>query len=328
MTKRQRGFSHFAAAAALALAAGTALAQAWPTKTVHIIVAWPAGGAVDVVARVMAPKYAYLWGGVQPVIVENRTGAGGNIGADFVSKSVPDGYTLLVTTSGLAIAPALYKKLNFDPVRDIVPVSPWVGATLIVVANNDFPARSIKELIALAKAQPGKINFGSTGIGSAPHLSGEQIKMLGGIDIVHVPYKGDAFLFPALFSGEVQTGVVPAQTGLNHVKAGKIRALAVTADKRSRYLPDVPTVAESGLPEFEYSGGIYLFGPSGMPRDLVNKINADSATILRDPDVTKHYPGWGVDNVHTSAEAFAALYRADIERMQRIVRTAKIPQVD
>ena len=314
-----------ASAVALCAAAGVS-AQSYPVKPVRIIVPYAAGGAVDAMARVFGQKYSELWG--QTVIVENRAGAGGNIGSEVVAKAAPDGYTLLLNTSGQAVAPALYKRLSYDAVKDLAPVAGMVASALILVAPLQSSTNSVKEFIALAKAQPGKLNFGSTGIGSGPHLSQEMFKSMAGIDIVHVPYKGDAPLFPALFTNEVQLAVVPSQPALAHIKAGKLRVLAVTNARRSASLPEVPTVAESGLPGYEFGGWTGLFASGGTPRDVIRKIAADTSKMLAAPEVTVFYPRWGVELFNMNTEEFTARYFADIEKYTRIIREAKIPQVE
>jgi len=315
-----------AAGAALLCAAAGVAAQSYPTKPVRLIVPYAAGGAVDAMARVFGQKYSELWG--QTVIVENRAGAGGNIGSEVVAKAAPDGHTLLINTSGQAVAPALYKRLNYDAVKDLEPIAGTVASALILVTPLQSSAGSVKEFIALAKAQPGKLNFGSTGIGSGPHLSQEMFKSMAGIDIVHIPYKGDAPLFPALFTNEVQLAVVPSQTALAHIKAGKLRVLAVTNARRSTSLPEVPTVAESGLPGYEFGGWTGLFASGGTPREVIRKISSDTTRMLVAPEVTLYYPRWGVELFNLSTEEFTARYLADIDKYARIIRDAKIPQVD
>jgi len=311
-------------AATLAFGSCGAGAQTFPAKPVRIVVPYPAGGAVDVMARVFAQKFSDAWG--QPVLVENRAGAGGNVGAEIVAKSSPDGYTWLMNTSGQAIAPGLYKKLNYDPVKDLTPVTQLVTTSLILVTSLKVPASSPKELIALVNSQPGKVNFGSTGIGSAPHLNGEMFKAAANLQVTHIPYKGDQQLFPALFANEVQYAFVPPQTGLPLLKSGKVRALAVSGTRRSSRLPDVPTMTESGVPEVQYNGWIGFFVQSGTPRDIVNRIAGEAQKLLKSPDVVKYYPAWGVDPVGNTPEAFAASFRAEVEKFARVIRQAKIPQ--
>src|SRR5215470_5325303 len=232
----------------LGLTGSAASAQGFPSKPLHIVVPFAAGGAVDTVARAFGPRLTEGFG--QPVIIDNRPGAGSNIGADFVAKSPPDGYTVLLTPAGLAIGPALYRKLPFDPAKDLTPVTQLMSSWLILAASEKLPATSLRELLALAKAKPGRLNYGSTGIGSPPHLAGELLRLLGGIDIVHVPYKGDAPMYAALLAGEVDVAFGPLAGAAPLIKSGRLRLLAMTDVKRSPLLPEAPTLMESGLPDF------------------------------------------------------------------------------
>jgi tripartite-type tricarboxylate transporter receptor subunit TctC len=304
----------------------SAIAQGYPNKPIRLIVPYAPGGSVDAMARVFGQKYSEAWG--QPVLVENRAGAGGNIGAEVVAKSAPDGYTWLLNSVGQAIAPGLYRKLNYDAVRELTPVTEMVSTSLILACSPQLPVASVKELIARAKAQPGKLNFGSTGVGSAPHLVGEMLRSAAKIDIVHVPYKGDSQLYPALITNEVQLAIIPPQTGLAQVKSGKLRALAVTGASRASSLPEIPTMMEAGVPDFEFNGWVGLFAAGGTPADIVNRIAGEAARMLTLPDVTKYYAGWGVDPVGSRPEAFAVRYRSEIEKYTRVIREAKIPLVD
>jgi len=311
---------------ALCLAAIAAPAQNFPARPVHLVVPFAAGGAVDLIGRTFAQKLSDIW--KQQVVVDNKAGAGGNIGADAVAKAAPDGYTLLINISGQAISAGLYRKLPFDPVKDFAPVTQLTSTFLILVSNPKVPARSVKELIALAKSRPGKLNYGSTGIGASPHLVGELFKSVAGIDAVHVPYKGDAPLTPALLTDEVQFAFLPLSAALQHIQSGKLRALAVTGAKRGASVPEVPTFIEAGLPEFEFSGWIGIFAPGATPRDLVHKISADFVKALNMPDVLERLPGWGYEPVGGTPEQFAAKYRADIGFYAKIIRDAKVPLVD
>jgi tripartite-type tricarboxylate transporter receptor subunit TctC len=311
---------------ALWVIAIAAPAQSFPTKPVRLVVPFAAGGAVDLIGRTFGQKLNDIW--KQQVVVDNRAGAGGNIGADLVAKSAPDGYTLLINISGQAISAGLYRKLPFDPVKDFAPVTQLTSTFLILVSNPKVPASSVKELIALAKSRPGKLNYGSTGIGASPHMVGELFKTVAGINAVHVPYKGDAPLTPALLSDEVQFAFLPLSAVLQHIQTGKLRALAVTGAKRGASVPGVPTIMEAGLPEFEFSGWIGIFAPGGTPRDLVRKISADFVKVLKMPDVLERLPGWGYEPVGNTPEQFAAKYHADIGFYAKIIRDAKVPLVD
>ncbi|HEY2228520.1 MAG TPA: tripartite tricarboxylate transporter substrate-binding protein, partial [Xanthobacteraceae bacterium] len=233
---------------ALCLHAAGALAQGFPNRPLRIIVPFAAGGAVDDLARMVGAKLAASFH--QPVVVENHAGAGGNLGADIVAQSAPDGYTILQTTNGQAISPAIYRALPFDAVADFIPVTQLVASTLVLVADPSLPVASTRDLIALARSAPGKLNYGSSGVGNPLHLTMEMIKFAAGIEIEPVPYRGDAQINTALMAGEVEVAVVPLATSLPLIAAGRLHALAVTSARRSAALPDVPTIAESGVPGF------------------------------------------------------------------------------
>ncbi|MFM9969593.1 MAG: Bug family tripartite tricarboxylate transporter substrate binding protein [Burkholderiales bacterium] len=302
-----------------------AMAQSFPNKAVRLIVPFPAGGATDLVARTVAQKVSEGW--KQPVVVENRAGAGGNIGADAVAKAAPDGYSILVNIQGQAISAAVYRKLPFDPVKDFTPVVQITSSYMILVGHPSMPA-TVKEVIALGRAQPGKINFGSTGLGAPPHLALELFNSVTGIKALHVPYKGDAPLQPALITNEVSLAFLPMIAAVQHIKAGKMRALGVTGGKRGSALPEVPSLVEQGLAEFDINGWIGVFGPAGMPRDLVAQIRNEFARATRSAEVMEKWPGWGYEPVAGTPEEFAAKYLADIKVFTKIVRDANIPLVD
>ena len=305
------------------LAPLVAAGQGYPAKPVRIVVPLAAGGGVDSVARAFAQKYSEAWR--LPVIVENRPGAGNIIGADYVAKSAPDGYTLLASSSSLASNAVLFRKLPFDAVRDFAPVTQFIATQLFLALNPKVPANNVRELIAYAKAQPGKLNYGSTGIGSGAHLISEMLKIDTGIDVVHVPYKGDAPLMPALLNGEIQFGFLTASAVLPHVKTGRLRALAVTGRTRVSTAPDLPTMMEAGVPNFEFESWIGLFAPAGTPGDILGAISAETARALKQPDMIARLPGWGGDAVGSTPDAFAARYRGDIAKLGKVVSEARIP---
>lgn len=309
-----------------AAAQDAAVAQGFPGKPLHIVVPFAAGGAVDTIARAFAPKLTEGFG--QPVIVENRAGAGSTIGADAVAKSAPDGTTVLLTPAGLAISPALYRKLPYDAAKDFAPVTQLMSSWLILVTASKVPATSVQELLALARSRPGRLNYGSTGIGSPPHLAGELLRLLGRIDIVHVPYKGDAPMYAALLAGEVDLGFGPLAGALPHIRAGRLHLLAITDATRSPLLPEAPTLVESGLPDFRYAGWIGVFAPAGTPRPLIGRLHAEWTRALATADIRERMPGWGYEPVGSSPEAFQAKYKSDLELYARIVRDAKVPLQD
>jgi tripartite-type tricarboxylate transporter receptor subunit TctC len=312
-----------AAILALCAWAGVACAQGFPSKPLHIVVPYAAGGAVDTIARAFAPHLTTGFG--QPVIVDNKPGAGANIGADAVAKSPPDGYAVLLSPAGLAISPAMYRKLPFDAAKDFAAVSQLMSSWLILVSAQKVPARSVRELLALAKANPGRLNYGSTGLGSPPHLAGELLRLLGGIDIVHVPYKGDAPMYAALLAGEVDLGFGPLAGALPHIKAGRLHLLAITDATRSRLLPEAPTLVESGLADFRYSGWIGVLAPARTPRPVIERLHAEWTRALATADIGERMPGWGYEPVGSTPEAFEARFKSDLALYARIVRDAKIP---
>src|SRR6267378_2427302 len=302
-----------------------AFAQSYPARPVRMVVPFAAGGAVDTVARTLGQKLMETW--KQPTLVDNRPGAGGNIAADYVAKAPADGYTLLITTQGFAISPGLYKKLPFDAVRDFVPVTQLTSSFVVLVANPQLPAASAKELIALVKARPGAINYGSTGIGAPPHLLGELLKSMTGTDMLHVPYKGDAPLSQALLAGEVQLAFMPLAGVLPHIRSGRLRALGVSSHARSATMPDVPTLTEAGIP-FEFTGWLGVFAPAGSPRDIVIRIQRDIAQAIVAQDMRERWSAWGYEPVGSTPEQFAEKFAADLARYAKVIRDSGIPLQD
>jgi tripartite-type tricarboxylate transporter receptor subunit TctC len=313
-------------AAACALAAGNTHAQAFPSKPIRIVVPFPAGGSVDTVGRWVSAKMSESLR--QPVLVENRAGAGGNVGADAVAKAAPDGHTVLITTPGLAIASSIYRQLPFDPQKDFAPVSQLTATYLILVVNPNVPASSVKELVALAKAQPGKLNYGSSGSGATIHLATELFKITTGTDIVHVPYKGEAPAYAALLANEVQLTVGPVSGLVPHIKAGRLRALGVSSGARAPAMAEVPTIAEAGGVNYEFTSWFGMFAPAGTPREIISRLHAEAAKIMAMPDIRERLPAMGNEAVGSTPEAFAAKYKADIAQYARVVKEAGIPAAD
>jgi tripartite-type tricarboxylate transporter receptor subunit TctC len=304
--------------AALALNAN---AQApYPNHPVRIVVPFPAGGTTDILARAVAQKLTETLG--QSFVVENRAGAGGNIGADLVAKSPPDGYTMLMGTVGThAINPSLYEKMPYDHVKDFVPVVLVAGVPNVLVVNPSVPAKSVQELIAYAKANPGKLNFASSGSGTSIHLSGELFKTMTGVQIQHVPYKGSAPALADLMGGQVQLMFDNLPSALPLIKAGKLRALGVTSLQRASALPDVPTVAESGLPGFEASSWFGLLAPAGTPKDVVAKINGDVAKWLATPEAKEKLAAQGaIVASGLTPEAFSRHIASETTKWQKVVK--------
>jgi tripartite-type tricarboxylate transporter receptor subunit TctC len=311
---------------ALTLVSVDARAQPYPTKPIRILVPFAPGGSIDVLARLLSPRMAEELG--QPVIVENRPGAGGRIAPEAVAKSAPDGYTILISSNFLAVMPALYKKSSFDPTRELAPLSQLIATELILVATPKLEASNLKEFIALAKREPGKLNHASTGVASQLHLTMEVIKSLAGIDVEQIPYKGDGPALSALLSGEVSVAVLPISTVSLQVKSGRLRAIAVTGTTRSAALPEVPTIIESGLPGVDMSGWMSFFAPAGTPRPILTRVQQAAAKALAAPEVRERLPALGQIPVGSTPEQFDAKYKADVETFQRIVTNAKIAPQD
>jgi len=304
--------------------APSALAQsAWPNRPVRIIVPFVAGGTTDVVARVVGQKLGELWN--QSVVIENRAGAGGNVGADVVAKSQPDGYNILMASGSIfTVNPHMYKKLPFDVDKDFIPVTNVAMGPMLVVVNPKVPAKNIKELIALAKAKPGQLNFGSAGVGSQVHMGGESFAAAAGLDIVHVPYKGEALGYNDLVAGQIQLMVGNIAAAATFVPSGKLRALAVTGKTRSKMLPDVPTVAESGLPGFDNTGWFGFAVPAGTPHDIVEKIHRDTAKVLDNTEMRGRLFVQGMTPVGNSPEEFAKAIKEESVKWAKVVKERKL----
>jgi tripartite-type tricarboxylate transporter receptor subunit TctC len=294
--------------------------HAWPTKPVRIVVAYPAGGGIDVMARQIAEKLSGPWG--QPVIVENKPGANTIVATDAVAKAAPDGHTILFTTDAtFSINPHLYTKLPYDAQRDFVPVTMLVLLQQMLVAHPSVQATTLEELIKLAKAKPGTINYASYGSGSQPHLSGEMLKHKAGIDLVHVPYKGISLAVPAVIAGEVQLTFSGIASGMGPLKAGRIKAIAIGGKSRSPLLPQVPTFAELGFPEVETHAWFGLFLPAGSPKEATARIFQDTKRILEDPDFRqKQLIDRGYEVVGSSPDEFAHFIKADREKRGQAVK--------
>ena len=298
-------------------------AQSYPTKPVRVVVAFLAGGGDDYIARLIAPKLTEELG--QQVVVENRPGAGGLIGWEHVAKSVPpDGYTLALGGGSMTTVPSLRSKPPFDLLRDFTPISLISTTSLVLVVHPSVPARTVKELITLARTRPGKLNYASPGAGALPHLSAELFKSMARIDIVHVPYKGAPPVYVDLISGRVDMFFGTLTSVLPHVPSGKVRALGVTGAKRAAVLPDIPTIAEAALPGYEISGWFAIHGPSGMPRGIVNRLNAAIHKVVAMPDVRERLLKVGAEPQTNTPEQMAAMMNAGVDKFGNIIRTAGI----
>jgi tripartite-type tricarboxylate transporter receptor subunit TctC len=310
----------FIALAGVAL--GASAQPNWPEKPVRIVVALPPGGQTDIVGRILAEKYSQLWG--KPVLVDNRPGASASMGTDFVAKSPPDGYTLQIAAiNSHGANPALFgSKLPYDPVRDFTPIVWAISSINVLVVNPTSPFRNLRELLDYAKANPGKLTFGTAGSGSSMHLFMEVLKMMTGVDIIHIPYKGSGPADQDLMGNQI-TMVFDSMPGAwPFVQAGKLRALAVSSAKRSPNAPDVPTVAEAGVPGYDYVSWLGVVGPAGMPRDLVIKINADSNRILQMPEVRERLAQLGTAPVGGTPEEFGAYIRNQVATWHKVVKAS------
>lgn len=305
----------------LALFAGAAAAQGnYPAKPIRLIVGYTPGGATDIVARLLATKLQEALG--QTVIVENKPGAGSNIASELVAKSAPDGYTLLVGSIANATNMVVYKNLGYDTLRDFAPVTQLMSAPSVLAVHPSFPAKNLQELIALAKRDPGKYAFASSGSGGSPHLAGEMLKLRAGIDLIHVPYKGAAPALSDLLGGQVQMAFQTALSAVPHLQSGQLRAVAVAANKRLAQLPNVPTMAEAGLPDFEVSSWNGLFAPAKTPPEIVARLHAEAVKALTTPDLREKLNAQGAEAVGSTPEEFRAYIRAEIEKWGKVVRAS------
>jgi tripartite-type tricarboxylate transporter receptor subunit TctC len=307
------------------LVAGTALAstadaqsQTYPSKPVRVIVPLAAGGPTDVLARTISQNLGETWG--QVMLIDNRPGANTNIGTAAVAKSPADGYTLLLTVNNLTINPSFYQNLPFDPLKDFSPISLFATSPLILVVHPSVAARSVKELIALAKARPGDLLFGSPGNGSAPHLAGELLNTLAGVKMVHVPYKGITGAVTDLIGGQLAVMFPGSPIALPQAKAGKLRALATTGAKRSPAVPDLPTIAEAALPKYEVSLWYGLLAPANTPQPIVQRLHAELTRIIALPTIRQQWAALGAEPVSTTPEQFAAFLKNDIVKWEKVIR--------
>ena len=306
-----------AASAVLAMGVGGACAQSYPSQPIRFIVPYAAGGGVDMVARAIAPKLSERLG--QPVVIDNRGGAGGNIGTELAARTEPNGYTIMMGAAALAINTSLYRNLPFDPVKDFVPVSLVSATPNILAVHPAVPAKSVKQLIQLAKAQPGRLNYGSAGNGTTSHLAPELLKTMAGVDIVHIPYKGTSPAVVALLSGEVAIMLAPALTLLPHVKTNKVNGLAVSGLKRLPAIPELPTIAESGVPGFEARQWYGVLAPAGTPKEIVTRLNSEIVKIVNSPEVTKRFASEGSEAIGSTPEEFGRYIKAEITKWAKVV---------
>ena len=306
------------AAIILFLAASLAQAQAWPSRPVKLVVPFSPGGFTDVVARILGQKLTESLG--QPVVIENKPGAGSTIGSDYVAKSKPDGYTLVMVSTTQVSSPWLYKSMPYDVFKDFTPIMKLVEGPYVLIANPKLPVKSVADLLALAKAQPGKLDYASSGNGSAQHLVGAMFATMGGVQINHVPYKGSGQAMQDIVGGQVQLGFVGMPNALPYIPSGRLRALAVTTRKRSPDLPDVPTMDEAGIKGYDATIWLGLLGPAGLPRDIVIRLNNEITKALSSAETRKLILAAGVEVSTSSPEEFTALLRSEYDKWGKVVK--------
>lgn len=306
---------------ALAVAPLAQAADSYPVKPVRLIVGFTPGGGSDTVARLLALKLAETW--PQPFVVDNRPGAGGNLASELVARAAADGYTLLMASSSFSIIPAIHRELTYDPVKDFAPVTLASSAPYLLVLNPAVPVQTVKELIALAKAQPGKLNYASAGSGSTLHLAGELFKSMAGVNIVHVPYKGPNGI-PDLIAGAVQLSFAGLPQTLTHVKAGRLKGIAVTTLRRAAAVPDLPTIAESGVPNYEVDPWYGVIAPAGTPRAVIDKLQAAFGRALAAPDVKEKFMLQGLEARASTPAEFSTMVVNEIGKWSKVVRDAGI----
>jgi tripartite-type tricarboxylate transporter receptor subunit TctC len=319
-TPRRHWIQAFALAAMMA--SGAAMAQAWPSKSISLVVPFPPGGTTDVLARALAEKLQLSLG--QPVIVESKPGAGATLGADYVVKSKPDGYTLLVGAVHHTIASSVYKKLPYDFQKDLAPVTTIALVPNVLVVNAATPVKNVTELVGLLKAQPGKHNYGSNGNGTAQHLIGTQFENMTGTEFSHIPYKGSGPLATDLLGGQITMSFDTVTPVLPHIKAGKLRPLAVTTAKRSSALPDVPTLEEAGLKGFNIGTWFGVLAPAVTPKEIVARLNAEMVKIIQSPEFRKRMGEIGAEPIGDSTDQMAAQIKSETEKFAKLVKDAKV----
>jgi len=323
VTRNRHPYSSLLWCAAALLAAVSAGAQQYPTKPIRLVVPFAPGGGTDISARILAEGLTQAYR--QTVVVDNRPGAGSVLGCEIVAKSTPDGYTLLLGNISMAFNAALYRKLPFDTLRDFIPISLVTDQPNILVAHPSLPAKSFKEFIALSRSQSGKLTYASAGLGAGTHLAMEMLMMSQNIDLVHVPYKGTGPALTALLGNQISVFFSTFASALPHVKAERLRAYAVTSAKRAPTLAEVPTVAESGVPGYEYSTWYGLLAPAGTPRAITDKLNQTTVAVLNAPDYRQRLLAQGMDPVPSTAAHYAAYLKSETEKWTKVVRAANIP---
>jgi tripartite-type tricarboxylate transporter receptor subunit TctC len=318
--RRVRSASAVAFVLGTTVAAATPVAgQSYPTRPIEIVVPFVAGGTTDIMARVIAQRFTESWS--QTVIVSNRPGAGSTIGTAVAAKAPADGHTLLATTFAFAVAPAL-QKVSFDPIRDFSPITEISSLPMMLVVHPSLPATNLKEFIALAKASPRGLDYASSGPGTSTHLAAEMFKSMAGVPLVHVPFKGNADVYNALLGGHIKVHFSLVPSAINHVRSGKLRAIAIASDKRLPYLPNLPTIAESGFPAYEISSWQGMLAPAGTPTNVIAKINGELLALLKTPAMRERMSREGADPVGSTPEAFAKRVASEVAKWSKVARDA------
>jgi tripartite-type tricarboxylate transporter receptor subunit TctC len=313
----------FIAIALLAAAMpASVLAQAYPNKPIRFIIPFPAGGASDILARIIGQKLSERLG--QPVVPENRAGAGGNVGIESVAKAKPDGYTIVLSAPAIAISPSLYKKLNYDPIKELAPISLVAEVPNLVLVRPSLPVKNMKEFAEHVKANPGKLQYGTSGVGSGTHLASVLLKILGKMDILEVRYKGSAQAMIGLMGNEVDMMVIGPPAAMPQIQAGKVKAIAVLSKERLPYLPDVPTIREGGIENCEVAIWYGMLAPAGTPREIIQRLNAEWLKIVAMPDTMEKMKSAGTDPLSSTPEQFAEFIKAETVRWARVIREANI----
>lgn len=313
-------------AIALLLAIPVLAADPYPNKVIRMIVPYSAGGTGDIIGRLVGQELAGLLR--QPIVIDNKPGAGGNIGAEITVRSAADGYTIVMASTSLATNPSLQKKISFDPLKDLVPISQCCGTPMIVVVHPSLPIRSIAELIAYAKVNPGKLNFSSSGIGTSSHLAGELFKVASGVDMTHVPYKADLQAMPDLLAGNIDLMFMLQTSALPQIRSGKLRAIAVSTVRRSPLMPDLPTIAEAGVPGYDFSAWFGLFAPAGTPKPVIDTLAVAAVRAVQSPDFKAKLLEQGFVPVADSPPEFAHFFRGELAKWARVAREGRLPQID
>ena len=311
-----------AAVAASLIVPLSASAQAYPDKPVRMILPFPPGGVTDILARALAEKLAPRLG--QPVVVENKPGAGTVLASDLVARAPADGYTVLLAASSLGTAPMLYEKVSYDAIKSFTPITQVASVVHVLVVNPQLPFKSVADLLNYAKQNPGKLNYASTGTGTSTHLEGELLKSMGKVDLVHIPYKGSGPALTDVVGGQVNVMIDALGSSGPFIKSGKLRALAVTTAKRSESVPELPTVAESGLPGYEAMPWLGLVAPAGTPQPVVDRLHREVTAILKEPELRERFKGWGLDIIGNTPAEFSAFLRRDIDQWSRVITSANI----